>query len=240
MAEPVAGNTLAAGSTQTPSERASGLLRTTPVGAGLTGDDLAFMHGLLLQHPDAVRMIGTGVARITVAVNPRYPSQRMFVVHRLDGSCDDFSYRKCLSGEPGPLRQLHDALRGEISSQMAAVRRRALAQGQRFCPYTREPFSADEPGHVHHAFSPFYRIAADFIGLEGGPEQFPLQPDPGGGRRLDDRDQARRWAAHHARAARLKLVSKTANLSLLAADPDRPPLFCSVCGDPTHEGACAA
>ncbi len=222
--------------------RAGQLLRSTSLGSGLTDEDLTFMFTLLLRHPDAERKIGYGVARITVEQNPRFPSARMFVVYRMDGTRDDFSYRKCLSGEIGVQQQLLTALRLEVHDQIEQFRRRALGEGARFCPHTREPLPGNDP-HVHHAFAPFVSIALRFVFLEGGCDHFRLAPDPGGGSRLSDRDQAQRWYAYHAWAARLRLVSKRANTGLLRRQPelDRQIAFCTYCGDAEHdEGTCAA
>ncbi len=222
--------------------RAQEILRETPPGAGLTGDALTFMFNLLLRHPNAAGKIGYGVARITVEQNPRFPSGKMFVVYRMDGTRDDFSYRKCFSGEIGVQQQLLTALRLEVHDQIEQSRRRALGEGARFCPHTREPLPGNDP-HVHHAFAPFVSIALRFMFLEGGCDRLRLAPDPGGGSRLADRDQTQRWCAYHARAARLRLVSQRANTGLLRRQPelDSQIAFCTYCGDTEHdEGTCAA
>ncbi len=221
--------------------RARKILRETPPGAGLTGEDLTFMFTLLLRHPDAERKIGYGVARITVEQNPRFPSGRMFVVYRMDGTHDDFSYRTCLKGQVGAQQQVLTTLRLEVHDQIERFRRRTLTEGARFCPHTREPLPGNDP-HVHHAFAPFVSIALRFILLEGGVECFELVPDAGGGSRLADSEQAGRWREYHTRAARLRLVSKRANTGLLRKQPelDSQIAFCTYCGGAAHdEGTCA-
>ncbi|MGH3082792.1 MAG: hypothetical protein ACRDNP_01810 [Gaiellaceae bacterium] len=50
---------VAAGSKLAATTRARRLLAETPLGAGLTGEDLRFMFSLLLQHPSAEQKIGT-------------------------------------------------------------------------------------------------------------------------------------------------------------------------------------
>lgn len=198
------------------------------------------MFALLLQHPKAEQKLGSGIARITVEQNPRYPTQRQFWVHRMDGTSEHFSYRKCLTGEPSHQSQVLAALRAEVGSQIVAVRHRELSRGVRFCPYTREPLT--DPGiepHVHHAFSPFITIALRFVESHtGGFETIGLEEAAEGGRQLSDRQLASDWCRYHAVAARLRLVSRRANLKVLVEDPDAPALFCSLCGEATHEGPC--
>lgn len=60
----------------------------------LSPEDRDFLVGLLRRHPDAGGKIGAGIAEIRV-------SGGKFILHRVDGTQDDFSVIKCL-GETRP------------------------------------------------------------------------------------------------------------------------------------------
>lgn len=223
----------------TDERRAKDLLWSTPIGEGLTGDDLAFMFRLLLQHPSCEEKIGAGVARITVERNPRYPSSCGFVVWRIDGSNELFSYRKCLRGEPSHQSQVLAAMRREVDAQIVEVRRREFARGVRFCPYTRDVLTDPESvPHVHHAFSPFYSIAFKFVTYYGGFDRIDVDSAEGGGVRLRNQLVAKNWREYHKAEARLRVISKRANLSVLRTNPNAEPLFCELCGGARHAGDC--
>jgi hypothetical protein len=54
---------------------------------------------LRTAHPEAEKKIGCGVKTFQIRTHPEHDS-RCYSVMRTDGSCEDFSYRKCVEVTP--------------------------------------------------------------------------------------------------------------------------------------------
>lgn len=83
-------------------------------------EDKSIVMHALLYHPRSKEKTGVGIAEIKIGFNPEFPQSRCFVVVRKDGSIEDFSYHKCLSG-----------LAGHFSPDLA------FEYQQRLCPHIR-------------------------------------------------------------------------------------------------------
>ena len=79
------------------------ILHSYPAGHTLKKADSELITALLAMHPEAERKIGCGVRLIRVGPRKRRgifrPEEFCFWVHRLDGSRDSFSYKKCFTTE---------------------------------------------------------------------------------------------------------------------------------------------
>lgn len=63
-------------------------------------DDADLLLALLMRHPRAESKIGPGISHFSVGTSVHALSglqTQHFVLHRVDGTCSDFSYLKCLT-----------------------------------------------------------------------------------------------------------------------------------------------
>lgn len=79
------------------------ILHSYPAGHTLKKPDAELIVDLLAMHPEADQKIGCGVRLIRVGPRRRRgklrPAEFCFWVHRLDGSSEPFSYKKCFTTE---------------------------------------------------------------------------------------------------------------------------------------------
>jgi hypothetical protein len=177
-----------------------------PIDHDLLGD-------LVLMHPNAVDKVGCGIAYFsTIAA---IAGSTCFLIHRIDGSTEDFSIKKCMSSKEAIIRSdVYGAMRWAIYPQIVAFRH-GLPQKTK-CSITGVPMMNNE-GHVDHIY-PYVKIATEFIDLEGiSMKDIELiagdMPDKP--RELVDAEFSARWQAYHELIAKLRLTTSHANLSRL-------------------------
>jgi Protein of unknown function (DUF3223) len=190
-------------------------------GERLRMDDLGFMLNLLTRHPSTDQKQGVGVVAMEVRRNPVYPQSRGFWLIRADGSSTDFSYYECLRETPHTER-FHRALRVAVEPDIQAYCRAFFAARHGmpyYCPYTGELVGL-KGSHVDHQEPDTFKVLVQrFIAHEGldvamvqvdGKAEDNVVQDT-----LADKSLAERWIAYHRFHARLQVVSRTANLSIL-------------------------
>ncbi|CAA6656289.1 unnamed protein product [Spirodela intermedia] len=74
------------------------ILHAYPMGAYLKEEAKSLAVKALGFHPRKDAKIGAGIKEIKIGQNPMFPGSRCFVVERVDGTSDDFSYWKCFKG----------------------------------------------------------------------------------------------------------------------------------------------
>jgi hypothetical protein len=190
-------------------------------GERLCRADLGFMLELLAQHPSAHQKQGVGVVAMEVRRNPVYPQSRGFWLIRADGSSTDFSFYECLRETPH-MERFHRALRVAIEPDIQGYCRAFFAARHGmpyYCPYTRELVELKGSHVDHQAPDTFKALVQRFIADEGldvarvqvnGKAEDNVLQDT-----LADMNLAQRWIAFHRYHAKLQVVSRTANLSLL-------------------------
>lgn len=177
------------------------------------GDDAEFLFWLLERHPRAAEKIGQGVA--SFSVQSAQMGTRCFVVHRVDGSSTDFSFYSCITA-PDSTALVRRAMRRAIADQTNEFKRASAARGPLVCAVTSQKLSWDD-AHVDHAPPVFVALADDWAARVGGYSAMQIVPAADGqlGRTLVEGAAADAWAEFHRANARLRIVSKVANLSLL-------------------------
>jgi Protein of unknown function (DUF3223) len=175
----------------------------------LTFEDEDYLFDLLLNHPDAKQKVGCGVDSIYIGPTPF--GTYGFFLERVDGTSDNFSYKRCIDGRP-PLRaEVINALRHVVADDMSEFKRTNF-NGR--CEKTGRPLAFDD-AEVHHAGVLFVEIADRFADICGGYKAIPLRP-----KRDDDygrvirADYAERFRAYHTRRARLMIVSRRMNRAM--------------------------
>lgn len=193
-------------------EAVRGILYAYNVGSTLGAEHEAFMVDLFRLHPEWELKRGCGIASVQVEQNL---GTRGFWLTRTDGTRTDISFVKSLS----PPRHEHDvraALRTEVREQVREFKAASLTPGT-ICPITGHTLDAGN-AHVDHAPPEFDELIAMFLvenqlsvdGISVNPTE-----DGSTDTLLADRELAARWQEFHREHARLRLVTKTANLSVL-------------------------
>jgi hypothetical protein len=181
------------------------------LGESTNETDREFLSDLLRLHPDAGRKIGAGIKQFQVRNNT---GTRGFWVVRRDGTETDFSFLECL-GASSHTQKVRDAMRHAIADQRDEFRNKVFAAGDATCAITGV-LLAHDTCHVDH-FDPTFEVLADeFAFGEGGYEAVEVVSEDGmiGSRLVDGRLQ-KSWQEFHRTRARLRLVTKEANLGLL-------------------------
>lgn len=193
------------------------ILQSYRPGEVLSVEDTAFVADLLLRHPRADEKIGDGIARIRVA-RIKFNATG-FVLDRIDGTTIDFSYRQCIRPLTHASRA-RQAFRRAVEDQVLAVKAAAIpAHGATIvCPVTGEVVGWEQ-AHVDHAPpATFAALLARYLGERDATlDDVPLVPSPDGIGWLLAEDCAADWAQWHQRHARLRVVSRHANLVVIPA-----------------------
>lgn len=194
------------------------ILHQATVGESLAVEEMAVMLALLESHPDRDAKIGVGVASIHVQPDSEWRTTRHFVILRTDGTFTDFSFKKCLT-PASPLQLFKQACRHTVADQVTRFRASLLdatPEAVLLCPVLGVPIERDEM-HVDHTPPwTFDSLVLKFIEQEQIDVQVICVTGFGDNEiRKDFQDSAirERWQEFHRLNARLRLVSKKANLS---------------------------
>ena len=195
------------------------ILRRTPCGSVLEGNDQAFVLALLKHHPRAAEKIGPGIRAIRVEPNGVWGGTPMFVAVRIDGTETDFSYMKCIRA-PSKLDRFRAGCRRAVFEDILAFKqhyfdRYADDANRVICPLTGKRLGWHEV-HVDHAPPwPFRLIVDAFIERHSirlgnvmilGAADGEVEP------RFADRDLAGQFRNFHAEKARLRIIAAKENL----------------------------
>lgn len=93
-------------------------------GDTVSEDHYPYLYSLLSDHhDDAARKIGCGVRSFEVHVDPVWKKNLYFVIVRVDGSTEDFSYHKCISkSKDGHRHDVIKAMRHDVYEQTRRFR----------------------------------------------------------------------------------------------------------------------
>lgn len=184
--------------------------------------DSALLLDLVQRHPHADQKIGCGVAGFRVEKTPQYGS-KCFILVRTDGATTDFSYLECLRSTPHGAK-VTSAFRAAIEPDVfqfkqACFDRAALDGNDPLrCPITGEVLGF-VGAHVDHVPpDTFANLLDDFLTGEGkalADLEVKNSADHTYSDRLCDLELEAKWIAFHRFNARLRIVSKTANLLLI-------------------------
>ena len=179
----------------------------------VTEEDDDFLRDLLALHPDAEAKVGAGVKTFTVRQN--YGNTEGFWILRTDGSNTDFSFKKCLFGASQEAK-VRSAMRHAVIGQIQEARDDAFGLAVSIlCPITNVEINRASC-HIDHYEPSFLQLANEFAAESGGYDAILTEAaDRNIGRRFVDADLQNRWCDYHRGRARLRAVSKAANLSIL-------------------------
>lgn len=189
------------------------VLYAYPIGATVDAVHADFLARVLDHHPERDEKVGVGVASFQVEQNE---GSRGFWLTRVDGSRTDWSFLSCLR----PASHRDNALAGfreAIRDQIFEFKRRAFSATEELvCPVTGDRVRFDDC-HVDHEL-PFLDIVDWYLrAIHADFGDIAVKPGVDGSTRteLADDDIRRGWQVVHAEMAKLRIVSKRANLSVL-------------------------
>ncbi|MCZ4117901.1 DCL family protein [Streptomyces sp. H39-S7] len=192
-------------------------LHRYPLGGEVTEScDKELLIGLVQMHRDPPSKIGAGIQRFEVRPNPDNARNRSFFIIRVDGTETDFSYTKLI--QPPTQRQLVErAMRRIVAPQViefvgSEFHRQTVVK----CPITGAMMDSPTEAHVDHYDPEFAVLAMRFAEAHDGWEAFELLSVDGQiGQRFQDERLCAAWYDYHKQHAKLRVVTKLANLSLL-------------------------
>lgn len=190
------------------------------------GERLEAHHGelidLLRRHPSADEKIGAGVLYFYVDTIPPYGS-RGFACVRVDGTKADFSYRKCLDGEPKRKALTTRAFRNEVFEQINSFKHGSLATGLATCAATGKKVDWADADVDHAPPTTFAKLMRDFlVGESLSPEDIDVFTTDGGVTFCVRDELLRdRWREYHREHAKLRILSKKAHKLSHANDNHR-------------------
>jgi hypothetical protein len=123
------------------------ILNSGHVGRTLTELEFAALMDLLSLHPRSVDKIGNGVRAFTIELNEY--KKRAFFLHRVDGSKEDFSYLKCISGDHNPFTEFSKACRRSLENRLRAWKVSQMDGNVTKCAITGKTIAIDQ-AHIDH------------------------------------------------------------------------------------------
>ncbi len=183
-------------------------------GQTLSGDDLSFVLGLLDRHPARDKKIGSGIDCICAEATGTYSmilrkNTLCFVIHRTDGTNEDFSFNKCISGKDDLNRKRMQAYRSAVDDQIIRFKRQHEKEYCQICGRRERDLQVD------HVIS-FVDLVMQFE--NSCPDTIPqvLTEDPVT-RQIkfcqEDQDFENKWTAFHQTRAVLRMLCPKCNLS---------------------------
>lgn len=153
------------------------MLWSLPLSERLGDNTDRFLADFLKWHRNSALKIGAGIDYFTV--ESLVSNSRCFMVHRIDGTRTDFSYKSCLYPSKGKdATALKNAMRRAISGQIMAFRNSL---------------------HIHHASPYFDELAARFLAEH---DLTAVESDIGGYVLIDD-EITGLWQQYHMAHANL-------------------------------------
>ena len=191
------------------------IIRRYAEGEMIVGEDDLFLRDLVAIHPEAAQKIGCGIAHFTTQLDREWRKHRHFVIVRIDGKPTDVSFHTCIDGS-NERRDVFHALRHAVADQVFAFQLAALDGSPVHCPYT-SALLTKENVHVDHAPpDTFFALATRWMNEHGlSVPSVPLvdSADNQWVRTMCDEAQQSSWSDFHRSNARLRVISRPANLS---------------------------
>ena len=212
-----------------------------PLNSPLVGDDAELMLAVLGNHHDREAKIGSGVAHISVRRIEH--GARGFWITRIDGTCDDFSYKTALNGELSHEAQVKRAMRSAIDpvirkfkdNQFAStwgtppgspdydpdrdpfdpenLWAQSIVYMPLVCALTGNQLTNDASTHVDHHDPTFAELAAAFASENGGFADIPIKSSTTHPGPALCEPTRTKWIDYHERNASLRLIHRSANLA---------------------------
>jgi hypothetical protein len=188
-------------------------------GEKIFGQDDLFLREFITLHPRANEKIGCGVAYFTIQPDEHWRNSRQFVLVRIDGERAIFSHNRIRttqeSQEERHRRRVLEAMREAIVSQVVEFKNDNFLPGKTRCPLTNEIIK--EPHVDHEKPQTFIALVAEWLDINSLRfEDVTVNSDTDHRtfETMADSSKLISWQRYHSIHARLRILSKEANLSL--------------------------
>ena len=185
-------------------------------GEELNNSDFESVFNLLKNHPESDRKIGCGIKKIVVE-NGGY-NYNCFHLVRQDSSKEDFSYRKCITGEPNEFTLFSQACRKAVENDLKEIKQKYFRENSKNglvkCQDTSELINFDN-SHVDHRQPNTFSVIVDRFVELNRIDLLTVEYDKieNYGHRLKDKKLEKEFRDYHAEKANLRVVNKQRNLS---------------------------
>ena len=185
-------------------------------GERISGADDAFLRDLILLHPESDSKVGVGISHFTIQFDQEWGTARHFVIAREDGSSTDFSLHTCIDGT-NHRQDRFSAMRNAVAQQVIDFKISKFSGDLLpVCFYLNCALTESEAHVDHEAPQTFHFLANAWLqanGLKIEHLELVDNADNQWIRTLRHEDQIRSWQKFHLAHARLRIISKRANLS---------------------------
>ena len=191
------------------------LLSRYSYGTTIKGNDFSFFCSLIERHEKSDEKIGVGIKELQVKKNPNDLKSKVIYIHRSDGSEIDFSWRNCIK-PPSPLSRVLDAARFLIWTQVEDFKNQCFAKDQtHICPETGIMIDRELSATDHENPQTFDRLFKDWCVSENvDPKDIETVSIENSRRTFKNEILKNSWIAFHQQHASLRVIHRTANLSL--------------------------
>lgn len=192
------------------------LSRIVP-GTELKGNDYRDVEALLSGHPRAQDKIGAGIAKLLVDFAAF--DDKCFHILRSDGSKDNFSYKKCIAGDPPPFTTFSVACRRVVAEELEAFKRKYFEDKQNAgtkvkCPETGKWITFGEAHVDHKSPMSFSVIVKFFLSAENlDPAKVSYIREGLYGNELSDDAIVEKFRKWHRKNANLRVIEANRNFS---------------------------
>ncbi|MHA8100153.1 DCL family protein [Aquirufa aurantiipilula] len=192
------------------------ILNSYKPGDELSNEDFELVYNLLKNHPQADEKIGKGIFKLTVE-RDEYSTQCFHII-RNDNSKENFSYIKCINGNPNNFTQFSKACRKTVEGDLKDVKQLYFKEhsknGKIKCQESSEYISFDET-HVDHRQPNTFSVIVDrFIELYSiDLSNVQYDKNENYGHQFVDTELAENFRQYHFEKATLRLIKKNRNLA---------------------------
>ena len=181
----------------------------------IIGEDFEFLSELVLMHEESQQKIGCGISEIFITHEAEYGGQnRHFNIRRIDGTTTDFSWKKCLEAN-NPSKDIYNALRQAIKDQIIKFKELSSYIGTQ-CPLSGEILTTSNCHVDHIKPDSFLNLVNEFLAHKKININYIKISDPSDNQlvaELVDEQFKIEWQNFHRSKCKLRVISKTANLS---------------------------
>ena len=178
-------------------------------------EELSWIVPLLQMHP---RFEEKALDMVAIEVSYSPPAFHFNII-KSDGTCEDMSYNKCLSGCANSKRHATlKACRDIIRPQIKEFRDGLLARGHVHCSVTGKRLCVNSM-HIDHDYDqlPFRDMVSTFLGKEGLEYEDVEVLSLGVWHAFKDEELSKRWFDYHKDFAVLRVLDKEVHMAALCS-----------------------
>lgn len=171
---------------------------------------------LLQKHPRKKQKIGCGLSHFDLRQNCGTKGSEVHVI-RIDNTSDDFSWRKCISGNFNEQKHdLESAMRNAIYTFTSGFKNDTLCIGSSLCGICKKVLDTQSEIHVDHEDPLFHTLMKNFLRKTNmkSPTKFESESILNNKKfRKEDQHFEKEWVSYHNSHAKLRLLCSHCNLS---------------------------